>query len=64
MMVSGVLGEFLNNNSSRRHVDAHGQSFSCKHHLHQTANETLFDSFFEHRNHARVVTGNACTNVV
>jgi hypothetical protein len=64
MMLSGVLSQLFDYNSSSRHVDSDRKGLSCENNLHQPLDEALFYCFLEHWNHACVVTGNTTGNVI
>ena len=64
MMLTCVLGEFLDDNGSRWHVDSDSQGLGCEYDLNESLHKAFLDSLFEHWNHACVMTCNTSADVV
>ena len=55
MVLARELGEFLDDDRARRHVDAERQRLRREHDLEQARGEGFFDRFLHWRHHPRVV---------
>jgi hypothetical protein len=59
VVITGELGQLLDDDSPRRHVDADGQRLGGEHRAQQSGDEALLDRLLERRHHAGVVGGGA-----
>ena len=59
VVLAGELGQLLDHDGARRHVDAHGEGLGGEHHLDQPGGEARLHHLLERRHHAGVVGGDA-----